>query len=262
MDNNTILATEVAENVEPTTEEIGKEVEQIATPEPKTYTQEEVDEIVGNRLARNTAKIRKEYDKKYGKLESVLRAGTGKEDVAEMTDAFTKFYESKGIQIPKEPTYSSRDIEILAKAEAGDIIKSGLDDVIEEVDRLADIGLNNMTAKEKAVFKELAEYRKTAEQGRELSKLGVTEDVYTSKEFKDFASKFASGTPVTEIYEIYNKMQPRKEVRTAGSMKNATQTDTGVKDFYTRDEALQFTKKDFDKNPALYKAVEKSMLKW
>ena len=102
MDNNTILATEVAENVEPTTEEIGKEVEQIATPEPKTYTQEEVDEIVGNRLARNTAKIRKEYDKKYGKLESVLRAGTGKEDVAEMTDAFTKFYESKGIQIPKE----------------------------------------------------------------------------------------------------------------------------------------------------------------
>lgn len=262
MDNNTILATDVAENVEPTTEEIGKEVEQIATPEPKTYTQEEVDEIVGNRLARNTAKIRKEYDKKYGKLESVLRAGTGKEDVAEMTDAFTKFYESKGIQIPKEPTYSSRDIEILAKAEAGDIIKSGLDDVIEEVDRLADIGLNNMTAKEKAVFKELAEYRKTAEQGRELSKLGVTEDVYTSKEFKDFASKFASGTPVTEIYEIYNKMQPRKEVRTAGSMKNATQTDSGVKDFYTRDEALQFTKKDFDKNPALYKAVEQSMLKW
>ena len=71
MDNNTNLATDVAENVEPTTEEIGKEVEQIATPEPKTYTQEEVDEIVGNRLARNTAKIRKEYDKKYGKLESV-----------------------------------------------------------------------------------------------------------------------------------------------------------------------------------------------
>ena len=57
-------------------------------------------------------------------------------------------------------------------------------------------------------------------------------------------------------------MQPKKEVRTAGSMKNATQTDSGVKDFYTRDEALQFTKKDFDKNPALFKAVEKSMLKW
>ena len=252
-----------SENVEATTEET--QVEQIAEPE-KVYTEEDfnrkLDEVLGKKIARREAKIRKEYDKKYGELESVLKAGTGKEDVAEMTDTFKKFYESKGIQFPKEPTYSSKDIEVLAKAEANDIINSGLDDVIEEVDRLADIGLNNMTDREKVVFKELAEYRKNAEQGKELSKLGVTEEVYNSKEFKDFASKFSATTSVKEIYEIYNKMQPRKEIRTAGSMKNATQTDTGVKDFYTRDEALQFTKKDFDKNPALFKAVEQSMLRW
>lgn len=263
MNENESLAMEnIAENVEETTEQTTEQVEQ---PE-KLYTEEDfnkkLDEVLGKKIARNTAKIRKEYEKKYGELESVLKAGTGKEDVAEMTDTFKKFYESKGIQIPKEPTYSDRDIEVLAKAEANDIIKSGLDDVIEEVDRLADIGLNNMSAREKAVFKELAEYRKTAEQGKELSKLGVGEDVYNSKEFKDFASKFSSNTSITEIFEIYNKMQPKKEVRTAGSMKNATQTDTGVKDFYTRDEALQFTKKDFDRNPALFKAVEQSMLRW
>ena len=57
-------------------------------------------------------------------------------------------------------------------------------------------------------------------------------------------------------------MQPKKEVRTMGSLKNNTTNDTGVKDFYTRDEALKFTKKDFDNNPELFKAVEKSMLKW
>ena len=130
------------------------------------------------------------------------------------------------------------------------------------MDRLADIGLKNMSAREKAVFKELAEYRKNAEAGKELAKLGVTEDVYTSKEFKDFAAKFSSTTPITEIYEIYSKMQPKKDVRTMGSVKNTTSTDTGVKDFYTRDEALKFTKKDFDNNPALFKAVEQSMLKW
>ena len=250
-----------SENVEATTEET--QAEQM--PE-KVYTEEDfnrkLDEVLGKKIARREAKIRKEYDKKYGELESVLKAGTGKEDVAEMTDTFKKFYESKGIQFPKEPTYSSKDIEVLARAEANDIINSGLDDVIEEVDRLADIGLHNMTDREKVVFKELAEYRKNAEHGKELSKLGVTEDVYTSKEFKDFAGKFSATTSIKEIYEIYNKMQPRKEIRTAGSMKNATQTDTGVKDFYTRDEALQFTKKDFDKNPALFKAVEQSMLKW
>lgn len=263
MNENVNLATEnVAENVEVTTEQT---TEQVTQPE-KVYTEEDfnkkLDDVLAKKIARNTAKIRKEYEKKYGELENVLRAGTGKEDVGEMTNTFRQFYEGKGIQIPKEPTYSARDIEALAKADASDIINAGLDDVIEEVDRLADIGLNNMTEREKAVFKELAEYRQTAERGKELEKIGVTKDIYDSKDFKDFASKFSPNTSVTEIYEIYNKMKPRKEVRTAGSMTSATQTDTGVKDFYTRDEALQFTKADFDKNPALFKAVEKSMHKW
>ena len=44
--------------------------------------------------------------------------------------------------------------------------------------------------------------------------------------------------------------------------KNATSKDSGVKDFYTRDEALKFSKKDLDSNPALYKAIENSMSKW
>ena len=253
------LALNNAENVDATTEQTQ------AQPE-KLYTEEDfnkkLDEVLSKKIARNTAKIRKEYERKYGELENVLKAGTGKEDVEEVTSTFRQFYEGKGIQIPKEPSYSARDIEALAKSDASDIINAGLDDVIEEVDRLADIGLNNMTAREKAVFKELAEYRKSAEQTKELSKLGVTEDVYASKEFKEFANKFSSNTPITEIYQIYNKMQPKKDVRTAGSMTNTNAPDNGVKDFYTRDEALQFTKKDFDKNPALFKAVEQSMHKW
>lgn len=247
------------------TEETVEQTEQAIEPE-KVYTEAEfnakLDEVLGKKLARREAKIRKEYDRKYGELETVLKAGTGKEDVAEMTDTFKKFYEGKGVQIPSEPNYSDRDISVLAKAEANDIINAGLDDVIEEVDRLADIGLANMNAREKEVFKTLAEYRKTAEQGKELAKLGVGEDVYTSKEFKDFASQFNSNTPITKIYEIYSKTQPRKDIQPMGSMKSGAQADTGVKDFYTRDEALQFTKADFDKNPALFKAVEQSMYKW
>ena len=256
---NENLVLDDTENVETvTTEENTGEV-QVPV---KTYTQEEVDDIVGKRLARNTAKIRKEYSKKYGDLENVLKAGTGKDNVVELTDTFRSFYEQKGIHIPSEPTYSGRDIEVLAKAEATDIINAGFEEVVEEVDRLAELGIENMSAREKQVFKELAEYRQRTERTNELSKIGVTEDVYNSKEFTDFASKFGSNTTITEIYEIYNKMQPKKEVRTMGSLKNTTQQDTGVKDFYTRDEALKFTKKDFDNNPELFKAVEKSMLKW
>lgn len=261
MNENENLVLNDTENVETVTTEETTGEEQVEIP-VKTYTQEEVDEIVGKRLARNTAKIRKEYTKKYGDLENVLKAGTGKDNVVELTDTFREFYTQKGIHIPSEPTYSGRDIEVLAKAEADDIINAGFEEVVEEVDRLAELGIENMSAREKQVFKELAEYRQNAERSNELSKLGVTEDVYNSKEFKDFASKFGTNTTITEIYEIYNKMQPKKEVRTMGSLKNTTTKDTGVKDFYTRDEALKFTKKDFDNNPELFKAVEKSMLKW
>ena len=259
MEENKDLAMEnVAENVEATTEE---KVEAVETP-AKTYTEEEVNEIVGKRLARNSAKIRKEYDKKYGELESVLKAGTGKSDVSEMTSAFRDFYAKKGVQMPTEPTYNERDIEVLAKAEAEDIINSGLEEVVEELDRLTSVGVENMTAREKEVFRQLAEYHQNTSRGQELAKIGVTEDVYNSKEFNDFASKFNPNTPVTEIYQFYAKMQPKKEVHTAGSMKSTPSDNTGVKDFYTPEEARKFTKKDLDNNPELYKAIERSMLKW
>lgn len=265
MNENENLELSNSENVETVTteESTGVQVEeQIERPVEKTYTQAEVDEIVGKRLARNTAKIHKEYDRKYGQLESVLRAGTGKTNVEEMTDTFREFYENKGIQIPTEPQFTDKDTQILARAEAEDIISSGLEEVIEEVDRLAEIGTSNMTAREKAVFNELAKYRDRSEKNNELLRIGVTEEVFNSKEFNDFTKKFSSETPITEVYEMFNKLKPRKEVRTMGSLKNTPQTDTGVKEFYSKDEALKFTKKDFDDNPELYNAVSKSMLKW
>lgn len=254
-DNKNLVTEEVAENVENTTEET-----------PKTYTEAEfnakLDEVLGKKIARKEAKIRKEFERKYGDLEDVLKAGTGKENVEDMTDTFREFYQKKGINIPKKAEYSAKDIEILAKAEADEVIRGGFEEVIEEADRLKELGVANMTAKEKAVFLALSEHIKNTEQSRELSKIGVTEDIYNSQEFKDFASKFNPNTPIADIYDIYAKTQPRKEIKPMGSMKNSASTDGTVKDFYTRDEALQFTKKDFDKNPALFKAVEQSMLKW
>lgn len=251
MGENEILV-EQTENVEITTEEI---------PAPKMYSQEEVDSIVGKAKARTRAKVEKEYDRKYGGLVDTLRAGTGKESVEEMTDTFKQFYEKKGIQIQK-PSYSAKDIEVLARAEADEVINSGMEDVVEEVDRLAKIGAANMNAREKAYFKHLAEYRQNAERSMELGKMGVTEDIYNSNEFKAFAGKFNANTPIKDIYDIYAKTQPKKEIKTMGSMKNSNSGDNGVKEFYTYEEAKKFTKKDFDKNPALYQRVVESMPKW
>ena len=249
MNENETLVAEATENVEHPTEET-----------PKMYTQDEVNAMMGKRLARQEARIKKEYDRKYGDLTETLKAGTGKETVEEMNDAFKQFYESKGIKINKKPDYSDRDIETLARADANDIINGGYEEVVEEVDRLANT--NNLSARERAVFKILAEHRQNTERSAELAKIGITEDVYNSKEFKDFQSMFKEDTPITKVYEQYRKTQPKKEFKTMGSMKNNTTADNGVQEYYSFEEASKFTKEDFDKNPALYKAVVNSMTKW
>ena len=259
-ENENVVVNEGQQNPEQVEQPIEQTTE--AAPAPKMFTQEEVNEIVGKAKARTRAKIEKKYEEEYGGLRSVLEAGTGKKSVSEMTDAFADFYRQKGINIPSKPTYSAKDLETLAKADAQDIINSGFEEVVEEVDRLAGLGVANMSERDKAMFKVLAEYRQNAERGRELSALGVTEDVFNSQAFKDFAGKFVSGTPIKDIYEIYAKTQPKKEHKTMGSMKSNTSGDSGVKDFYTFEEANRFTKKDLDNNPALVAAIEKSMLKW
>lgn len=264
MEDNKELVTEVTENVEQPTEEVVVTEEVIE--QPKTYTEEElnarVDELLAKKIARKEARIRKEYDKKYGKLENVLKAGTGEDDINTITDTLSNFYTKKGIQMPTEPTYSESDMKVLANAEAQSIIDSGFDEVVEEVDRLAELGVDNMTSREKLVFTKLAEYRKSEQDRKDLAKIGVGESALKDNDFIEFASKLNPSMSTKEKYEMYTQYKPKPKVETMGSMKNTTNNDTGVKDFYTRDEALKFTKKELDNNPALFKAIEQSMLKW
>ena len=253
MEDNKNLVTEVTENVEQTTEE----TQQTA----KTYTQEEVDAIVGKAKARTKAKIQKENDRKYGELVNTLKAGTGKETVEEINDTFRDFYQRKGIEFEEKPKYTEQDIKVLAKADAKDIINGGFEEAVEEADRLNELGVENMTAREKAVFIELTNYIKQTETSRELGKIGVSEDVYNSDEFKKYAAMFKEDTPISVIYDNYKNTQPKKEIKTMGSMKN-TVADSGIKDFYTPEEAKRFTVEDFDRNPGLLARIEDSMKKW
>ena len=260
MENNENLVTDFETSEEQAAEKVAENVEQTTEKSPKTYTEAEfnakLDEVLGKKIARREAKIRKEYEGKYGRLEEVLKAGTGKENVEEVTDTLAKFYESKGIKIKKKPEYSDKDIEVLAKAEAEEIIRYGYDEVAEEVDRLAEIGFDNMTAKDRAVFEVLAKHRQNAERDRELTKLGVPEDVYNSKEFKDFEGMFKEGIPVSQIYDNFVKMQPKKEYKIMGSMKQTH--ESGVKDYYSPEEIERLTEEDLD-DPKVWEAVRRSM---
>ena len=251
--NNELVTEEVTENAEGTIAE--ETVEQVEKP-AKSYSDDEVNQIVGRKLARQEKKLRREYEEKYGALEEVITAGTGITDVGEMTNTFRQHYENKGIQMPTKPSYTDKDVEVLASADAKEIIGYGFEEVVEETDRLAQKGVANMSPREKALFRQLAEYRQNTEKGRELAKIGVTEDIYNSKEFKDFSAKFNPNTPVTEIYELYHKMQPQKPVQTMGSMRNGVEPK--VKDFYTPEEIERLTEADLD-NEDVWNAVRRSM---
>lgn len=244
--NDNLVTEPVAENVEQTTEQT-----------QKMFTQEEVNNIVGKAKARTRAKVEKEKDEQYSSLMNTLRAGTGKESVEEIDDTFRNFYEGRGVKIAKKPEYTEQDIEVLAKSDAEDIIRGGYEEVVEEGERLAQKG-NKMTPRERAVLAILADHAKGAERARELSALGVTEDVYTSKEFNDFAAQFNKDTPITDVYKLYAKTV-KPNVEPIGSMKNGSH-DEG-KTFYTPEEVDKLTPKDYD-NPVIFQRVRDSMKLW
>lgn len=260
MENNTNIVDEVVDEVEE-----GEQFTDTPTEPEKKYTDADVDAMMRKKDAIRDRKIRREYEDKYkgtDELLALLEAGTGKKGVDELKSAFTEFYKKNGVDIPeKTAKYSQRDLDTLARADAEEYISLGDEEVAEEVDRLANIGVANMNEREKAKFKILAEHRNKTERVKELKEMGVTEEEYDSADFKEFAKKFDSKTPMKDVYDIYNKTKPQKNIKQMGSMKS-TPSDNGVKDFYTPEEAQSFTVEDFNKNPALYKAVEKSMLKW
>ena len=278
MENNEILVTDVTENVEElATEELvdGAKVEEtteeVVTEEtPKLYTEEDfnkkLDEVLAKKIARREAKLRREYEEKYSadlELANVVRQGIGEDDAKEAVTKMSNFYKQNGVDIlPFQRSLSQRDEEVLANAEAEDIISSGYDDLVEEVDRLASIGVENMTPREKLVFSKLASERTKQEALKDLASIGVNKEVLEDKGFMDFSNKLNPNLSVKEKYEMYSKFKPKPKVEQIGSMKGTTVKDDGVKDFYSYEESLKFTKADFDKNPKLFEAVEKSMQRW
>lgn len=265
MENNEELVFTNTENVEKTTEETtGTETQETNEPE-KLYTEEDfnkkLDDVLAKKIARKEAKIRKEYETKYGRVENVLKAGIGVDNLEEATNKLSEFYQEQGIEIP---TYSldERDYERLGYDDAEDIISGGLEEVMEETDRLSKKDIKDMSTREKAMYRRLAEYGKTELDKKELAKIGVSLDELENPDYKEFAKNLDPNMSAKDKYEFYLSVKPKEKNEIIGSLENKASEDGGIKDFYTRDEALKFTKQDFDKNPKLFEAVQNSMQKW
>lgn len=269
MEDNKELVTDVTENVdEQATEEL---VEGATAAEPekaeesvKTYTEEElnakVDELLAKKIARKEAKIRREYEEKYSdylEAESVLNAGLGTSNIKEATDNLRNFYKDKGIEVPTyQPKYNEFDMEAGAEKEANSIIDLGYDEIVSEVDRLANIGYENMTDRDKIIFTKLAEERKRVESEKEMNSLGITKEDIEKEEFKNFASKLDPNMTLKEKYEFYQSVKPKESINQMGSMKS-TKPNT-IKDHYTDEEIAKLSLDDLD-DDAVWNAVRNSM---
>lgn len=267
-ENENLVEEETTENVEQqTTEEnVEKEAQEELVdgtenaqevkeePQERLYTKEEVDKIKVRTKRRIEDKVRKEYEAKYGRAETVLKAGLKKDNFDDAVNELEEFYNNQGIEIPKTtPSYSKREMEILANAEADEIISSGYDDIKEEVDRLARVGVDNMTPQEKIIFSKLAQERAKIEDEKELKSIGVNK---LDDEFKQFSEKLNPSLSIKEKYEMYLKLKPKKKVEPIGSMTSGQASK--VKDFYTAEEIKKLTDEDLD-NPQIWEAVRKSM---
>ena len=267
--------TDVTENTEAqSVEEIEEGIELTDTAsqeeekkEVKNYTAEEVEKMVNDRInnllpkkiEREKRKMEKQYSDKLAKYEetdSILKAGLGTKDISESNQRMREFYKEQGIDIPaySKPRYSDEDEKILGQAEASKIIDLGFEEMQEEANRLAAIGVDKMTPRDKVVFNILADELTHQKQVKELAELGVKEEILNDSEFKEFASQFNSKTPIKNVYEMYTKIKPQKKYEQIGSMKNIK--EPVQKDYYSNEEIAKMSPEEIRKN---WDVIRKSM---
>ena len=264
LEDNKDVVVETTENVEEQATE--KLVDGVS--EGKMYTDaeierlvnERVDKIMPKKLERAKAKLTREFENKYEKVDRVLKAGLGVETLDEATDQLETFYTKKGIKIP-EKTVSESEMRYLADRYADEVIEGGYDEIVEEVNKLSELGLDNMNPQQKLIFMKLAGVRQEQEDLKELASIGVGKEILEDNEYKEFVSKLNPNLSTKQKYEMYKQFKPKPKFEQIGSMKSDNSKEA-IKDFYTYEESQKFTKADFDKNPKLFEAVCNSMTKW
>ncbi len=246
-----IELTDTTDDTESEKEEVTEEKEEV-----KTFTQEEVDEIVRKRLARAKRDSEKELSK-YKNVEAVLNAGLGTHSIEEAESNLRSYYKEQGIDIPEASNsgLSTEDLQLLGDGDAKKILELGLEEAKEEANRLAQKGRANWSAREEATFNKLASTLTYEKQKKELKTIGVDPEILDSKDFKEFANKFNYGTDIKEIYKLYPKTETKKP-KILGSMKNTTPEKTAKE--FTSEEIDALTLDDLD-DEATWNAVRKAM---
>lgn len=228
-------------------------------PKGRFVTEEELNSIVDRRVARKMRKYESDMSV-YKDTENVLKEGLKVNDINEANKKLRDFYKEEGYELPeKNSSLSDREIEILAKADTEELIEEGYESMLEEANRLAKIGYNNLNSKDKKIFLMLGEALDKENETKELKKLGATEDILKDEEFISFKKKFDKKTPIKDIYNLFKTIQPKSKVELPGSMKNnVVKTE---KEYFTPEEVKALTSEEWQK-PGVWEKVLKSQKKW
>lgn len=241
-----IELTDTTDEVESTEQESETETEE-EKEEVKMFTQEEVDKIVKGRLARKEREYQKELSK-YKDTDNVLRTTLNLKDGDDTNTKLREYYESEGIKLPEaiKPGLSDREIELLANADADEIINEGHEATLNEAERLAKIGYKNLNQRDKFIFNKLAETLNNEKDKSELLKLGAKEQLLTDEKFIEFRKQFKSNVPIKDIYEFYIQRQPKQIVENPGSMKNDKSKQP--KTIFTDEDIAKMTDEELEAN--------------
>jgi len=272
---------EVIEVNQENTEEV-ENTEPVENSDVKTYTEEEVEQIKANLKKEYDTKSQKIFDSRWARekdkiekanapllqMESVLTKQLGATDRNDLVKKLGDFY-NVDISSPSGKL-TERQERILANADAEDIKSLGYEEMVSEANRIASIPRDQRTIHDSVVFDSLAKELTEQKEKKELNEKGYDLAILEDGKFKDFRKKLNYDTSIAEAVDMYNLLVKGKSIEdkpkpvkpaSAGSTKsNVTQAQ--LKDFYTYEEALRFSKADFDKNPELYKRVQDSMSKW
>lgn len=270
VDNEEVIDEEIevgefSDNSDTSKEEEEKEQPKMLTEQEANNLAEKVAKEREARAYRKAEREKREELKQYEELANLLRAGTGKNDLSEIKNDFTNFYRNEGIEIPDSRRISEREEKILAKADAEEIIGLGEDEVNRVANEIYNKPLDKRTLREKEIFDILGRHAIQERARKELIQKGVDEKVLDDNSFKNFASKFNISTPISEIYDVYQRLNNKEVIQKEKPASPGSVRDTQVqkeKDFYTPEEVDALTDADYDKNPKLIDIVKNSMLKW
>lgn len=249
-----------SEEATPKKEEVRQTLRELLKSNPDY--QQEFSDMMKTRLDRQERNFQKELSK-YKDTENVLKSTLGASDIEEANKKLREYYENEGIKLPEvyKPGLSSREIEVLAKADAQDFINEGYDSMLNEANRLAAKEYKNLNDRERIIFNTLAEELNKENFKRELLKVGAKEDVLNDKDFINFRNQFNSKTPIGDIYNLYLQTHNSKQKPTPmGSMKDTT-AKKDIKDYYSPDDVNKLTDEDWAK-PGVFEKALASMKKW